>query len=263
MNTMPSAAQPQPQAKPETFPDGSLYQMKNLSDGQVELQLITGERFVGDPLEVSKRMAEAQVNTKRWAQRQRAQGEQAQPTVQTQTATQPTEQATSASGSLADDLAVRQADALARQFGFSDKNEMLQWGEQVNQKIAKVEQFEQQELAARFHATCSDFPDTEETANTVMQIIQSQGWQTNLESLQAAHALAIRNGLYQPLTAEQIQIANGAAPQQQTRQTPPPMLRTNNPELTNAAPNPWDMPMQELRKAAIQQELEKNAPGYR
>jgi hypothetical protein len=41
------------------------------------------------------------------------------------------------------------------------------------------------------------------------------------------------------------------------------MLRTNNPELTNAPPNPWDMPMQELRKAAIQQELNRNSSDYR
>jgi hypothetical protein len=81
--------------------------------------------------------------------------------------------------------------------------------------------------------------------------------------LQAAHALAVRNGLYQPLSSEQIQIANGVAPQQQTRQAAPPMLRTNNPELTNAPPNPWDMPMQELRKAAIQQELNRNSSNYR
>lgn len=53
--------------KAETFPDGSLYQLQDLPNGQVEMQLITGERFVGDPLEVSKRMAEAQVRTKRWS----------------------------------------------------------------------------------------------------------------------------------------------------------------------------------------------------
>lgn len=263
--------QAQPQARPETFPDGSLYQFQNLPDGNVEVRLITGEVFKGDPITVTRTIAESNVRTKLWARGKRP-GEELpvapHPSAEPIQLNQPPAQTKPASGSLADDLASRQADALARQFGFSGKDEMMQWGETVNQKIAKVEQFEEQELAARFHANNPDFPDTEETAETVMQIIQSNGWQPNLESLTAAHALAIRNGLYQPLTAEQIQIANGVAPQQQSRTAPPPMLRTNNPEITSGVGDLSyktliNMPSSELRKMAIAQELEGKGPHYR
>jgi hypothetical protein len=258
--------QAQPQTKHETFPDGQAVHVSQNQDGTMTVEYATGERFTGDPLTVTQKIGEAHVNTKLWARQQRAQPPQpTEPQLNQQPATQSTEQP--ASGSLADDLAARQADALARRWGYSNEAEFIQdqmsRRQRDDQLAAKVEQFEEQELAARFHATCPDFPDTEDTANTVMQIISSNGWQPNLESLQAAHALAIRNGLYQPLTAEQIQIANGAAPLQQTRQAAPPMLKTNNPEITNAALSPYDMSLGDLRKAAIKQELDRNAPGYR
>jgi hypothetical protein len=253
----------------EAFPDGQKVHVTQNQDGTLHVEYATGERFDGDALTVTQRIGEAHVNTKVWARSRTGQAQT--PAQQSQQSAEPMQlnqqpgtQPLTASGSLADDLAARQADALARQFGFSDKSEMMQWGETVNQKIAKVEQFEEQELAARFLSTAPDFPNTPETAETVMQIIHGNGWQPNLQSLQAAHALAVRNGLYQPLSSEQIQIANGVAPQQQHRQAAPPMLRTSNPELSSQQANdPWNMSMQDLRKAAIAQELDRNSPGYR
>jgi hypothetical protein len=242
---------------PVPFPDGKLYHVENLPDGNVELKLATGEVFTGDMNTVLGKIADSRVNTAIWAK------QKVQEAVSAVRQPENLGQDLTPFGSLADDLAARQADALARQFGFSNKDEMMQWGEAVNQKIAKVEQFEEKELAAQFHATCPDFPDTPETAETVMQIINSNRWQPNLESLQAAHALAVRNGLYRPLTTEEIAIANGAAPQQQTRTAPPPMLKTGNPDLTSADPSPYEMSMSELRKMAIRQQLDSSGPGYR
>jgi hypothetical protein len=65
------------QARPETFPDGSLYQISDLPDGQLQVQLVTGEIFKGDPLTVTKKIAEAKVHTTRWGQewRQKAQAQ--------------------------------------------------------------------------------------------------------------------------------------------------------------------------------------------
>jgi hypothetical protein len=253
----------------EAFPDGQKVHVTQNQDGTLHVEYATGEKFDGDALTVTQRIGEAHVNTKLWARSRTGQAQTpaqqsqqtAEPIQLNRHTAQPTEQ--TSSGSLADDLATRQADAIARQLGFNDLAEAKQSIQEMGLVKEQVRKFEEQELAARFHSTCPDFPDTEETAETVMQIIHSNGWQPNLQSLQAAHALAVRNGLYQPLSSEQIQIANGVAPQQQTRQAAPPMLRTNNPELTNAPPNPWDMPMQELRKAAIQQELNRNSSNYR
>jgi hypothetical protein len=41
------------------------------------------------------------------------------------------------------------------------------------------------------------------------------------------------------------------------------MIHGGNPELSQSVSSPYDMPMQDLRKAAIKQELERNSPGYR
>ena len=64
---------------PETFPDGSLVQIKDNGDGTLEARLITGEVFRGDPLTVTRKIGEANLNTKRWARGQRGQEPPQQP----------------------------------------------------------------------------------------------------------------------------------------------------------------------------------------
>ena len=157
------------------------------------VEYATGERFVGDPLTVTQKIGEAHVNTKVWARQQRAQQSQqtTEPMQLNQHTAQPTEQ--TASGSLADDLATRQADAIARQLGFNDLTEAKQSILEMGRVKEQVQKFEEQELAARFHATQRQTsPTRKKAAETVMQIIGSNGWQPNLESLQAAHALAMQ-----------------------------------------------------------------------
>jgi hypothetical protein len=254
-NVLQNLPQPQPQAKPETFPDGSLYQLQNLPDGNMEVRLITGEVFKGDPLTVTQRMAEAQVNTKRWAQRARQSQPTAEPPQLNQQPQQqiippePTQQST-----IADYWAEQQAQALAKQFGFSGADELRQWGETVNQKVAAISQYEDDRLAMDFCARCPDFPATPEASDAIANIVESQGWQWNADSLQAAHLLAVQNHMYQPISPEEPQV---------TRPAPPPMLRTNNPEISFAQQSPYEMNLADLRKAAIKQELERNTPGYR
>src|SRR5262249_49642724 len=57
--------QPSPPERPQTFENGEVYKLENLPDGNIEVQLITGERFVGDPTTVMQGLAKAQVFTKR------------------------------------------------------------------------------------------------------------------------------------------------------------------------------------------------------
>jgi hypothetical protein len=248
--------QAQPQAKHETFPDGQAVHVSQNQDGTMTVEYATGERFTGDPLTVTQKIGQAHVNTKLWARQQRAQQPQqmTEPQLNQQPQQQiisqePTEQST-----IAEYWAEQQAQALAKQFGFSGKDEMMQWGENVNQKMAAISQYEDERLASEFLSRCQDFPSTPEASEAIANIVQNNGWQWNADSLQAAHLLAVKNHMYQPISPEQPEPA---------RIAPPPMLRTNNPELTNAPPNPWDMPMQELRKAAIQQELNRNSSDYR
>jgi hypothetical protein len=248
--------QAQPQAKHETFPDGQAVHVSQNQDGTMTVEYATGERFTGDPLTVTQKIGQAHVNTKLWARQQRAQQPQQmtepqlnQEPQQQIISQEPTEQST-----IAEYWAEQQAQALAKQFGFSGKDEMMQWGENVNQKMAAISQYEDERLASEFLSRCNDFPSTPEASEAIANIVQNNGWQWNADSLQAAHLLAVKNHMYQPISPEQPEPA---------RIAPPPMLRTNNPELTNAPPNPWDMPMQELRKAAIQQELNRNSSDYR
>jgi hypothetical protein len=248
--------QAQPQAKHETFPDGQAVHVSQNQDGTMTVEYATGERFTGDPLTVTQKIGQAHVNTKLWARQQRAQQPQQmtepqlnQEPQQQIISPEPTQQST-----IADYWAEQQAAALAKQFGFGSKEELLQWGENVNQKMAAVSQYEDERLASEFLSRCQDFPSTPEASEAIANIVQNNGWQWNADSLQAAHLLAVKNHMYQPISPEQPEPA---------RIAPPPMLRTNNPELTNAPPNPWDMPMQELRKAAIQQELNRNSSDYR
>jgi hypothetical protein len=248
--------QPAQKVRPETFPDGSLYQLENLPDGNLEVRLITGEVFRGDPISVTRTIAESNVHTKRYAQGLKAQAQQPQQTAepmqlnQQQPTAQPTEQST-----IADYWADQQAKAL----GFSNKTEMIQWGEKMT---SFQEQYENERLVTQFVSRCPDFPGTDEANAAVIGIVQANGWQYTPDNLQAAHALAIRNHVYEPLSAEAIQAANGNAPQI-IRPTAPPMLRTNNPEISNAPPDPHNMPMDQLRRAAIKQELERSGPNYR
>ena len=258
----PNVPQQQPQQKqprPEAFPDGKTYQLNNLPDGNLEIQLITGERFIGDPITVTQKLAEAQVQTKRWGQSQRQ---------QTQTQVQPTEQQTTpqieSTGSLAGDLAARnamaQADALAKRFGFSNEAELMQWGETINQKIAKIDEYEMQNAATEFFTKCPDFPATEQANEAIGAIVETMHLPLTGEGFQAAHAIAVQRGMYQPISKEALQQAQyGAQPH---RATAPPMLRGNNPEMLSSQ-NPYDMPLSELRKQAINQELNKSGPGYR
>ena len=259
-NQLAMQQQTQVQARPETFPDGSLYQFENLPDGNVQVRLVTGERFVGDPIKVTQQIAESKVRTTTWARQKVREAQQTQPMQVEQqpqqqiTAPEPTQQ-----NSIADYWAAEQAQALARRFGFADENEMLSWGQNINQSLA---QHADERLAMEFATRVPDFPGTPEASDALVNIVQANGWEYSADSLMAAHLLATRNHVYEPLTAEQIQASLGNAPQP-TRQAPPPMLRGSNPEFSSAPPDPYNMPLQDLRRQAIKQELERNGPNYR
>ncbi len=241
---------------PQTFPDGKMYQLENLPDGNLKVKLATGEEFTGDPISVTQKLAESKVNTAVWARQKvedaERQYQQRQPT--NQPTEQPANQQTQPSGSLASDLAARQADAMAQQFGFSNKNEMQQWGETVNQKMETIAQFERQQQATDFITKCPEFPGTQEAIDSIARIMDNLGLAETSENMQACHGLAIQRGMYEPISQQALQMANGTA-QPIHRQAPPPMLRSNNPEITMQSPDPYNMNLADLRRAAIQQEL--------
>src|SRR5712692_2793325 len=233
---------------PETFPDGSLYQLTDKGDGAIEVKLITGERFIGTPLEVTRKIAESNVHTKRWARQQRAQAQQQQP--------QPANGNGNGNGSedaFSPDFGAWVADEQAKAFGFSDRNEMLRWGNQVNEMM---ESQRNQQIASDFLTRSPDYPNTPEAEAAIVGVIEKLGVDYTPDTLAAAHAYAVRNGLYQPLTVEQQRAALGIE-QPQTRHAPPPMLRSGAPDA-HGDPNandPYKMPLEQLRKMAIREQL--------
>jgi hypothetical protein len=261
-NVLAMQRQTQAQARPESFPDGSLYQLENLPDGNVEVKLVTGEIFRGDPIKVTQQIAESKVRTTTWARQKVREAQQTPPMQLDQQPQQITSPEPTQQGTIADYWAAEQAQALAKQFGFSGRDEMLQWGENVNQKMEAIAQYEDDRLAMNFASRCPDFPGTPEASDALVSIVQANGWQYNLDSLQAAHLLAVQNHVYTPLSSEALQAANGYATPM-SRPTAPPMLQGSNPEITHAVSSPYDMPMQDLRKAAIRQQLEGGGPNYR
>jgi len=236
------------------------------ADGTWNVKLQTGEVFNGTAEEVIRRQAAAHVNTKRWAQQQRQIAEQAAQVQQP--AAPPAEnlgQEFTATGSLADDLAARQRESVARSFGFSSADEMIQ-DYKTNKQVAQeaqqfIQEAKQDRAISSFWATHPDFPGTDQANDAIGQIIDERGWEVSAENLELAHSLAIQRRMYEPLSQEAIAQSYGAPARRGP--TPPPLLRTNNPEITNASPDPYNMPLQDLRKAAIAQALAGTGPNYR
>jgi hypothetical protein len=231
-------------------------------DGTWTVKYQTGEIFTGDAESVMRAQAAGHVNTKLWARQQRQMAEQVQ-----QPAAPPAENlGQDLTGSLADDLAARQRESVARSFGFSSADEMIQ-DYQTNKQVAQeAQQFiaeaKQDRAISSFWSQHPDFPGTDQANNAIGQIIDERGWEVSAENLELAHSLAVQRHMYEPLSQEAIAQSYGQAPARRGP-APPPMLRTNNPEVTNASPDPYNMSLQDLRKAAIAQALAGTGPNYR
>lgn len=275
------ASQPTPEARPETFPDGEVYQLETRPDGQLEVRLITGEIFRGDPIEVTRKIAAANVYTKRWAQQQRAQAQQQQP--QNGELPQAWEEAPTtilpASGvqydlngapiiepgqTVAPDAVYENLQQMATALGYHGLDELL--ADQADQRArtnrleqelaAEREDRQNRETAAVFLAQNPDFPNNDQSIAALDQILASNGLEYNPQHMAMAHQYAVQNRIYEPLSQADQEAAVGMAVQSR-RPTPPPMIRTGNPERGWQGENdPYKIPLEDLRKQAIRQQLE-------
>jgi hypothetical protein len=254
-----SGPQPQPDLGPQVTPDQLQHfgDVKQLPNGTYEVTLATGEVFRGDAETVMREQAKAQVHTKRYAQQLKQQI--ANPSAQAQPS--------NGNGSevAENSFGVWAANENARALGFADHNEMIQWGQNLQatqqEQAAKLEEYENMKDAADFMQRCQDFPNTDQAIEALGTIIENQGWEWTPDAMEIAHTMAVRNGIYKPLTQQQISEewaqAMGMENQQARRGTPPPMLRGSAPDSHGDpdANNPWKMGLADLRKAAIAQEL--------
>ena len=228
-------------------------EIKSLENGRISAKLETGEVFEGDPLEVTQKMAEAHVNTKRWGQEWKQKAEAVPPVQQTPTTVQPPVDANEAQ------LQQYLLNQTAKALGYDSADEYKADLARVKGTTEKVNN---QLIASEFMALNQDFPNTPEAIEALSKKIDEMHWDFNTQSMTAAHALLVRENAtdqtkgYAPLTAEQINSSWANNMQQASRQAPPPMLRTNNPEMAAQQLNdPYSMKLDDLRKAAIAQEL--------
>lgn len=231
--------------------------IEKLPDGNLNVELETGEKFSGDPLTVTEKLAEAQVNTKRWGQgfKQELETLRAAPVQPPPATTQPPADANERQ---LQDYLLNQT---ARALGYGNADE---YRADLMRVKATSEKMGNQIVATEFLSLNQDFPNTPEAIDALSNKIDEMKWDFSPQSMTAAHALLIREHStdqakgYAPLTAEQVNSAWANDMHKASRQTPPPMLNTGNPEISGGGQNdPYAMPLADLRKAAIQQELSR------
>ncbi len=223
-------------------------------DGSFDAKLITGETFRGfkasENRDAIRKIAESKVNTRRHyeslMQQQPANGQQPQAQPQAQPSN-----GTNENQSLTDWF----LDETAKRFGYQNGAEMIadqnSRYQREQQNNALLEQFKNQHTVSEFFFAHPDYPNTDIANDALEQIINRNGWEWTPDTMAAAHALAVQNRVYQPLTREEIAAANGYAPPAH-RPAPPPMIQGgNNPELARPSLNEWEMPLDQLRKQAL------------
>jgi len=231
--------------------------IEKLPDGNYNVELETGEKFSGDPLEVTTKLAEAQVNTKKWGQGFKAEVE----TLKAQQAAPPNNPnpnpAADPNEAQLQNYLVTQ---VAKGFGYNSGDEFKADLQRVKGTTEKVNN---QLVATEFMNLNQDFPNTPEAIDALSKKIDEMKWDFTPQSMTAAHALLVREHStdatkgYAPLTAEQINSTWANNMSAANRQAPPPMLRSNNPETMAGNPDVYKMPLNDLRNAAIQQELSR------
>ena len=225
-------------------------------DGKVTMKLATGETFPDLPnqnRDALRKLGESKVNTRRHyenlvQQQQPTNGQQTQPQAQPQP--QPANNPTAENQSLTDWF----LDETAKRFGYQNGNEMVAdqnaryQREQRNNEV--LEQYKNQNIVSQFFMEHPEYPNTDQANAALEQIISRNNWEWTPDTMAAAHALAVQHRVYQPLSQQEIAVANGYAPEAH-RPTPPPMIRGGNPENTQSQADPWNMPLDQLRKQAL------------
>lgn len=230
-------------------------EIKSLENGRISAKLETGEIFEGDAIEVTTKLAEAKTSTRRYADEWKSKYE----TLEAQRAAPPVVQATpDANEKQLQEYLLNQT---AKALGYDN-------GEQYKAELTRVKgavsQVSQSSALQQFFTVHPEYPATPEANDLIGKIFEEKGWtDMTADNLHFAHLEALdrhrrdpKQG-YEPLTAEAQNAAWANQMQAANRQPPPPMLRGNNPEQLTSGVNPYSMPLNDLRKQAIEQELSR------
>ena len=227
-------------------------------DGTFTAKLVTGETFTGfkadENRDAIRKLAESKVNTRRHyenlaQQQQPANGQQTEPQAQPQV--QPgNDPAVNSNQSLTDWF----LDETAKRFGYQNGAEMVAdqnaryAREQKNNEV--LEQYKNQNTVSQFFMEHPEYPNTDQANNALETIINRNGSEWTPDSMAAAHALAVQHRVYEPLSQQEIAVANGHAPEAH-RPVPPPMIKSNAPDSQPQETDLYRMPLDQLRKQAL------------
>ncbi len=255
-----AAQKPQKQNQ-QADPNAPLASFVDNPDGTFDMVLATGETYKGfkatENRDAIRKLGESKVNTRRHYESLLAQQQQTNVQQQPMNGQQPTpanDPALTANTSLSDWFTQQALEGIAQKFGYANGAEFI--ADQTaryqrdQQNGAILEDYRNRVLAGEFLAQHPEYPNTDAANSALEQIINRNGWEWTPDTMAAAHALAVQNRIYQPLSQEEIAVANGyEAPQQ--RHTPPPMPPTGSPEMSQPVQDPRTMPLDELRKKIL------------
>lgn len=226
------------------------HELKNLPDGKIEVKLETGEVFTGDPLEVTAKLADSKVETRRHYEQKETELTERYRQQQTVTPPAPVVPPTPQAQQEAE-LQKYLLDQQGKALGFDNGEQYKAHLERVSKVATEVEN---QAVAANFLSQCPDFPNSPEAIEALSKKIDSNpNWGYTPQSMIAAHALCVREGTYKALTPEEINAGWANQMAAANRPKAPPMIQGGSPENRGNEPNPWEMKLDDLRKAALAQ----------
>ena len=189
LHEAPPAATPPPVA-PVTPEAPADYRINTLENGQREVILNTGQRYIGDPETVINELAKAQYNASKYIT-----------DLKSQIPAAPL--APVDAGPQIDPTAKALADLTAQGMGFRDAADYMGQMQQIQQY---TQQAQLNQVAANFIATTPDYPVSEENANKVDATLAAFNLPATPETLKLVHNHLKATGQYViPPQSQQVQ----------------------------------------------------------
>ena len=227
-----------------------------LANQEYAVELETGEKFSGPAADVLKKIGEAKVETRRHYEAKEADVKKReaditareaalqQQNVVAQPNTQPVNQQEA-------DFQKYILNETAKALGYNSGDEYKAHLQKVVQTTGEMEN---QRIAGDFLNRCQEFPNTPEAIKALSDKLDENKWDYTPQSMIAAHSLCLREDKYKALTPEEINSSWASQMQASSRQPPPPMIRGGSPDSQPKADDPWNMKLDDLRKAALAQQ---------
>jgi len=230
------------------------------TDSKIRVSLENGPEVftANDPLEATNQLASALDEGKKWGKEGWAKAKQYEAELAAIKSTPPSNVSQSPVDQNEAQLQKYLLDQTARALGYNSADEYKADLMRVKGTTDKVNN---QLVANEFLALNQDFPNTPQAIDSLSKKIDEMKWDFSPQSMTAAHALLVRENAqdstkgYSPLTAEEVNSQWANSMSQANRQPPPPMLRSSAPDSRQQGPDPYAMKLDDLRNAAIQQEL--------